>query len=220
LERRGVSRFLSAKSSPIRQPNDEAFQGFGIDRVESFSRLMDFRRLRGFAAAGGPRAGPREDSRRLSGFWGAGGVATHRPAEIETTPSVRRWPDKLAPVEPLRIERKPKAVMPKDFRQIASAAPKNLEIASVGITLQLLLDLKRKPLHAAPHVRVARRDPDPASEIRRRTHVVRIFPNAEACLRLVRALAVETHENWLEAHRYLNMNDLREHKKTNLSQAA
>ena len=36
-------------------------------------------------------------------------------------------------------------------------------------------------------------------EIKRRTHVVRIFPNAESCLRLVRALAVETHENWLEA---------------------
>ena len=57
-------------------------------------------------------------------------------------------------------------------------------------------------------------------EIKRRTHVVRIFPNAEACLRLVRALAVETHENWLEAHRYLNMNDLREHKKTHLRKAA
>ena len=57
-------------------------------------------------------------------------------------------------------------------------------------------------------------------EIKRRTHVVRIFPNAEACLRLVRALAVETHENWLEAHRYLNMNDLREHKKTDLRKAA
>ena len=27
----------------------------------------------------------------------------------------------------------------------------------------------------------------------RRTHVVRIFPNTESCLRLVRALAVETH---------------------------
>jgi putative transposase len=57
-------------------------------------------------------------------------------------------------------------------------------------------------------------------EIKRRTHVVRIFPNVDTCLRLVRALAVETHENWLEAHRYLNMNDLREHKKTNLRQAA
>jgi transposase-like protein len=57
-------------------------------------------------------------------------------------------------------------------------------------------------------------------EIKRRTHVVRIFPNTEACLRLVRALAVETHENWLEAHRYLNMNDLKELKKTNLRQAA
>jgi transposase-like protein len=50
-------------------------------------------------------------------------------------------------------------------------------------------------------------------EIRPRTHVVRIFPNGESCLRLVRALAVETHENWLEQHRYLNMDDLREHKR-------
>jgi putative transposase len=50
-------------------------------------------------------------------------------------------------------------------------------------------------------------------EIKRRTHVVRIFPNAESCLRLVRALAVEMHENWLEAHRYLNMDDLREYKE-------
>ena len=50
-------------------------------------------------------------------------------------------------------------------------------------------------------------------EIRRRTYVVRIFPNAESCLRLVRALAVETHENWMEANRYINMDDLREHKK-------
>lgn len=57
-------------------------------------------------------------------------------------------------------------------------------------------------------------------EIKRRTHVVRIFPNAESCLRLVRALAVETHENWLEAHRYLNMDYLRELKKEALRQAA
>jgi putative transposase len=57
-------------------------------------------------------------------------------------------------------------------------------------------------------------------EIKRRTHVVRIFPNAASCLRLVRALAVETHENWLEANRYLNMDDLKEQKKLQLREAA
>lgn len=57
-------------------------------------------------------------------------------------------------------------------------------------------------------------------EIRRRTYVVRIFPNADSCCRLVRALAVETHENWLEANRYLNMDDLKEQKKTMLRKAA
>ncbi|HZS84700.1 MAG TPA: IS256 family transposase [Stellaceae bacterium] len=53
-------------------------------------------------------------------------------------------------------------------------------------------------------------------EIKRRTHVVRIFPHAKSCLRLVRALAVEMHENWLEATRYLNMEHLKEHKKEQL----
>lgn len=33
-------------------------------------------------------------------------------------------------------------------------------------------------------------------EIKRRTLVVRIFPNTAACLRLARAFAVEMHENW------------------------
>jgi putative transposase len=47
-----------------------------------------------------------------------------------------------------------------------------------------------------------------------------IFPNAESCLRMVRALAVETHENWLEQHRYPNMDDLYEHKKEALRSAA
>lgn len=57
-------------------------------------------------------------------------------------------------------------------------------------------------------------------EIRRRTYVVRIFPNTESCLRLVRALAVETNENWMEANRYLNMDDLREYKKIEIRKAA
>ena len=57
-------------------------------------------------------------------------------------------------------------------------------------------------------------------EVKRRTHVVRIFPNAASRLRLVRALAVETRENWLEASRHLNMDDLREQKKLALRAAA
>lgn len=39
------------------------------------------------------------------------------------------------------------------------------------------------------------------------------LPNAGSCLRLVHALAVETHENWLEANRYRNMAHLAEQKK-------
>ena len=50
-------------------------------------------------------------------------------------------------------------------------------------------------------------------EIKRRTRVVRIFPNADSCLRLVRALAIESHENWIEATRYLNMDLLKEYRK-------
>ena len=57
-------------------------------------------------------------------------------------------------------------------------------------------------------------------EIKRRTRVVRIFPNNESCLRLIRALCVETHEAWLEDNRYLNMVLLTEQKKEQLRLAA
>ena len=50
-------------------------------------------------------------------------------------------------------------------------------------------------------------------EIKRRTRVVRIFPNEESCLRLIRALAVEVHETWLGERVYLNMDLLKEQKK-------
>lgn len=50
-------------------------------------------------------------------------------------------------------------------------------------------------------------------DIKRRTLVVRIFPNPAACLRLVRALAAEKHEDWIEAMQYLNMEPLKEQKK-------
>jgi len=41
-------------------------------------------------------------------------------------------------------------------------------------------------------------------EIKRRTRVVRIFPNEQSCIRLVSALAMEENENWME-RKYLNM---------------
>ena len=41
-------------------------------------------------------------------------------------------------------------------------------------------------------------------ELKRRTRVVRIFPNEMSCLRLVSALAMETSEEW-QARRYLDM---------------
>lgn len=57
-------------------------------------------------------------------------------------------------------------------------------------------------------------------EFKRRTLVVRIFPNTASCLRLIRALAVEMHENWIEATRYLNMESLAEQKKEALRRIA
>src|SRR5215208_2806766 len=49
-------------------------------------------------------------------------------------------------------------------------------------------------------------------EIKRRTRVVRIFPNKEACLRMVTALAVEFSEEWVTGRRYLDMRELEEHR--------
>ena len=50
-------------------------------------------------------------------------------------------------------------------------------------------------------------------EIKRRTRVVRIFPNREACLRLVTALAIEQSEEWVTGRRYLDMQEFEEHRR-------
>jgi putative transposase len=50
-------------------------------------------------------------------------------------------------------------------------------------------------------------------EIKRRTKVVRIFPNRKACWRLVTALAVEQSEEWLTGRRYLKMEELEEQQR-------
>jgi putative transposase len=50
-------------------------------------------------------------------------------------------------------------------------------------------------------------------EIKRRTRVVRIFPNSQACLRLVSALVVEQSEEWVTGRRYLDMRELEEQRR-------
>jgi putative transposase len=57
-------------------------------------------------------------------------------------------------------------------------------------------------------------------ELKRRTHVVRIFPNDASCLRLIRALASEQHEEWLYGPVYLDMQPLRDLLKPSLQIAA
>lgn len=45
-------------------------------------------------------------------------------------------------------------------------------------------------------------------ELKRRTRVIRIFPNREACLRLITALCVEQSEEWESGRQYLDMSEL------------
>ena len=46
-------------------------------------------------------------------------------------------------------------------------------------------------------------------EIKRRADVVQIFPNQEACERLIGALCMEWSEEWITGRRYLDMTDLK-----------
>lgn len=57
-------------------------------------------------------------------------------------------------------------------------------------------------------------------ELKRRTQVVRIFPHEQSCLRLIRALAAEQHEEWLDGPVYLDMQPLKDQLKPALQLAA
>ena len=90
----------------------------------------------------------------------------------------------------------------------------------VEANIEETLTVYRLPVGHHKHMRSTNLIERLNEEIRRRTYVVRVFPNSEACLRLVRALAAEQHEEWQEGHRYMTMQLLVEQKKEHLRAAA
>jgi putative transposase len=48
--------------------------------------------------------------------------------------------------------------------------------------------------------------------------VIRIFPNEESALRLIGAVLMEIYESWTTGHRYFNMREYYEWKKTTETQ--
>src|SRR4029077_729093 len=73
--------------------------------------------------------------------------------------------------------------MPKNLGKIASTPTEDIEIAGMGIALKAFLNRQGQALHAAAHVGVAGRDPDPDAA-RYRDHrwlrTSRTRPNASA----------------------------------------
>src|SRR5438874_2686961 len=73
--------------------------------------------------------------------------------------------------------------MPKNLDEIAPTPAEDIEIASMGIALQALLNRQSQALHAAAHVRVPSGDPDPDAARYRdhsRLRTSRTRPNASA----------------------------------------
>ena len=90
----------------------------------------------------------------------------------------------------------------------------------VEANIEETLAFYRLPLQHHKHMKSTNMLERLNEEIKRRTRVIRIFPNEASCLRLIRAMAVETHENWIEAIRYLNMELLEDRKRELKRQAA
>jgi hypothetical protein len=73
----------------------------------------------------------------------------------------QRWPQETAALQSLREQARALAVMPNDLDQVTAAAPKNVEITSVRIPLQTLLNQTRKAREPAAHIGMAGRKPHP-----------------------------------------------------------
>ena len=92
----------------------------------------------------------------------------------------------------------------EQFEKLAPKAMACLEQAfEDAMVVMTLLDKYRKRL------RTTNMQERVNSEIKRRTHVIRIFPNNDAAFRLIGALLAEINEQWL-TRRYLDMDEFNE----------
>ena len=85
------------------------------------------------------------------------------------------------------------------YQSLACSSPEAVQTTgTVAESIEATLTYYRLQLAHYKHMKSTNMLERFNQELKWRTHVVRIFPNAESCLRLVRALAVQTHESWLE----------------------
>jgi transposase-like protein len=77
--------------------------------------------------------------------------------------------------------------------------------AQVEEELEECLSCLAFPSEHQPRIRTTNGLERLSQELKRRTRVVRIFPNREACLRLVTALAAEQSDEWVSGRRYLDI---------------
>lgn len=78
-------------------------------------------------------------------------------------------PDELPCLEPFHIQRHADPVMPEQFHQIAFAAPKTKDFATMRVPPETLLHSQCQGIHAAPHVRHSTGNPDCRAR-RKRNH--------------------------------------------------
>lgn len=87
-----------------------------------------------------------------------------------------------------------------------ASEPKLVEWADENIPQSFAVFSLPKPLHKS--LRTSNLIERFNQELKRRSKLVRIFPNEESCLRLLSAVALEFHEDWLAQRRLFNTHDL------------
>ena len=155
--------------------------------------------------------GPRSYSTFKYCYWGARNAFLHSRA-IRVNPSINSPCDSKGMVPKIRSThaRLRQKITPRRLQEqgksTAFAGSRNIQSSVHGWkkTIEETLTFYRLPREHHKHLKSTNMLQRINQELKRRTNVIRIFPNEESALRLIRALAAEIHEDWIEAHRYLS----------------